>query len=356
MISNKVRFHKLDGLRGVLSLLIVLFHYDSLLKPLLIKNSVFVLYGDTAVDYFFVLSGFVLCHRYYDVKLIEIGLFKFMKLRLVRIYPLLFYTTLVYFIVEASVPFIFPGLMSSPNSINDNFKMLTETLLLLNSSPILGIGNGMNYPSWSISAEMISYFIFAITIIGFSKFKYYYKYIYLVLSLVFMLALLKLNGNMMSTGSYGFLRSFFGFSFGVVVYFLSLSVNKIPKYFEIIVIILLISYFYLIDFNRFALYFAVPVFGFSILILVKTDFILSKVLESRYLQYLGVKSYSIYLNHALFILIIPKFLSIFFSSEDEIIKYIIMIFTITITIIYSHFTHILIENRIGLILKKILKV
>jgi peptidoglycan/LPS O-acetylase OafA/YrhL len=178
MISNKVRFHKLDGLRGVLSLLIVLFHYDSLLKPLLIKNSVFVLYGDTAVDYFFVLSGFVLCHRYYDIKLIEIGLFKFMKLRLVRIYPLLFYTTLVYFIVEASVPFIFPGLMSSPNSINDNFKMLTETLLLLNSSPILGIGNGMNYPSWSISAEMISYFIFAITIIAFSKFKYYYIYIF----------------------------------------------------------------------------------------------------------------------------------------------------------------------------------
>lgn len=59
----KAHFTELDGIRGILSLVILLFHLG--LNPLIEKLSFGVITEgryELAVDFFFILSGFVLCH------------------------------------------------------------------------------------------------------------------------------------------------------------------------------------------------------------------------------------------------------------------------------------------------------
>src|SRR5678816_2370951 len=49
------------------------------------------------------------------------------------------------------------------------FLQLTDTLTLMNSNPIFGSSLGINYPSWSISSEMISYALFGCCLFMFRK-------------------------------------------------------------------------------------------------------------------------------------------------------------------------------------------
>lgn len=80
----KRRFVILDGLRGLAALAVITDHVDS---PFLTS----VLSGRyLAVDFFFVLSGFVLSHAYASRLTAGLGTLEFMRERLIRLYPLYF--------------------------------------------------------------------------------------------------------------------------------------------------------------------------------------------------------------------------------------------------------------------------
>lgn len=74
------RFALLDGLRGLAAIAVVLYHVDHKYVP----------GGHLAVDFFFVLSGFVMGLNYH-ARLAggELGFFRFTALRLARLYPML---------------------------------------------------------------------------------------------------------------------------------------------------------------------------------------------------------------------------------------------------------------------------
>jgi peptidoglycan/LPS O-acetylase OafA/YrhL len=76
-------FVALDGLRGVAAVAVVLYHESNL-----IDGNYHVVHGFLAVDFFFALSGFVLAHAY--SKRLQSGMttLQFMRLRLVRLFPL----------------------------------------------------------------------------------------------------------------------------------------------------------------------------------------------------------------------------------------------------------------------------
>lgn len=86
-VRVRPRFEGLDGLRGVAAIAVLLFH----LSP---QNAIdFVPRGFLAVDFFFVLSGFVIASAY-DDRLVEgagngLTVSRFLFLRLVRLYPLI---------------------------------------------------------------------------------------------------------------------------------------------------------------------------------------------------------------------------------------------------------------------------
>jgi peptidoglycan/LPS O-acetylase OafA/YrhL len=76
------KFEILDALRGVAAIIVVLVHTTGLM------GSNFFPHGYLAVDFFFVLSGFVLTFAYQQKLDAGLSTLAFLKLRLIRLYPL----------------------------------------------------------------------------------------------------------------------------------------------------------------------------------------------------------------------------------------------------------------------------
>lgn len=83
--SSKPHFPILDGLRGVASIMVIIFH---LFEPLSTGHlDQVVNHGYLAVDFFFLLSGFVIGYAY-DARWGAMRFTDFMKLRLIRLQPM----------------------------------------------------------------------------------------------------------------------------------------------------------------------------------------------------------------------------------------------------------------------------
>src|SRR5574344_191338 len=90
-LASKPRYEILDGLRGVAALIVVAFHLFETYSPdpsLQILN-----HGYLAVDFFFVLSGFVICYAY-DDRWDRMSIGNFFKRRLIRLHPMLIFGTI----------------------------------------------------------------------------------------------------------------------------------------------------------------------------------------------------------------------------------------------------------------------
>lgn len=85
LLNTKKHFEVLDGLRGVAAIAVVVFHFMEIAIPDSEKN--FIAHGYLAVDFFFCLSGFVIAYAY-DTRVRQIGIRQFIKLRLIRLHPL----------------------------------------------------------------------------------------------------------------------------------------------------------------------------------------------------------------------------------------------------------------------------
>src|ERR1700733_9805135 len=93
---TKHRFYVLDGMRGIAAIIVMLYHFYLDMHLRYFKNS-FV-----AVDFFFVLSGFVLCHAYGNKLLNGMSVGEFLARRIGRLYPLFALGVLM------GVPFLWP--------------------------------------------------------------------------------------------------------------------------------------------------------------------------------------------------------------------------------------------------------
>ncbi len=84
-LHTRPHFEVLDGLRGVAAVAVVVFHFMEIAITELSKN--FITHAYLAVDFFFCLSGFVIAYAY-DNRMLGMGLVTFVKLRLIRLHPL----------------------------------------------------------------------------------------------------------------------------------------------------------------------------------------------------------------------------------------------------------------------------
>lgn len=156
----------LTPLRGIAALLTVLFHIELYIKffgGVLIdeKNTALIKRMYLMVDFFFVLSGFIMCYVYAQnfVDSVNTSNFKrFTIARFARIYPLhvfsLILTTLVFFIAgQVGLP-KFP-ILQVENSV---YSFITNLLLL--HSMNLHQWFSFTHASWSISTEWWMYMLF----------------------------------------------------------------------------------------------------------------------------------------------------------------------------------------------------
>lgn len=169
-LASKPRYEILDGLRGVASMMVVAYHlfetysHDPMHQ---ILN-----HGYLAVDFFFVLSGFVIGYAY-DDRWNRMTLKDFFKRRLVRLHPMVIMGTLI-----GALLFYFGDCSAFP-LISETawWKMLLLFLLgctmlpALTSWDIRGWSetNSLNGPTWSLTLEYIANILYALFIRHFSK-------------------------------------------------------------------------------------------------------------------------------------------------------------------------------------------
>ncbi len=156
------RFVVLDSFRGLCALSVVLFHtyvVQSIAELEFFKNSFLM------VEFFFILSGFVLFHTYRQRLNNTVQYKDFFISRTARIFPLHLFMLVVFLILEGGrklaelkgFSFNEPA-FSGPTASQE----LLPNALLLQSWLNTTITGSFNYPSWSISIEYYLYLVFGL--------------------------------------------------------------------------------------------------------------------------------------------------------------------------------------------------
>jgi peptidoglycan/LPS O-acetylase OafA/YrhL len=239
-LKTEIRgFPALDGLRGVAAVLVALFHF----------RSEFITYDDfpvgdgyLAVDLFFVLSGFVLAHAYTARFQQGMSIIQFMKIRLIRLYPLYFLGLI------AGTTVLALGLRS-----RETFEFTQRNIVLCFVSGMFLLPCSksqlfpINPPAWSLFFELIVNLLF----VAFWR-RLSLRTLYIILtvsgSVVCTCALYKHKiafGSSLNSMPVGLLRTIFSFSLGLILHHHydagRLKVNGGSAYFLAAIIVLVVS-------------------------------------------------------------------------------------------------------------------
>lgn len=159
--DTKPHYHILDGLRGIAALTVVCFHlFEAFATSHLDQR---INHGYLAVDFFFILSGFVVGYAY-DDRWKKMTVAEFLKRRFIRLHPMV-----VMGAVIGAVMFYFQGCSVWDVSTVSISMLLVATLLnalLIPATPgseIRGLGEmyPLNGPSWSLFFEYIGNILYA---------------------------------------------------------------------------------------------------------------------------------------------------------------------------------------------------
>ena len=149
------RYVTLDGMRGIAALAVALFHYNISQAP----------HGYLAVDFFFALSGFVLCRTYLPRWEAGLPTWAFMKQRMIRLYPLFLVGLVVTTLSAISNRYTGKGDIFEFGTI---FGSLPFNLLML-PSPITMTMFPMNVPAWSLFFELVANFLLVLVLFRLPK-------------------------------------------------------------------------------------------------------------------------------------------------------------------------------------------
>ena len=169
-LASKPRYEILDGLRGVAAVLVVAYHlFETYFHGAPDQP---INHGYLAVDFFFVLSGFVIGYAY-DDRWDRMSTWAFFKRRLIRLHPMVIFGTLfgalLYYFGSCSE---FPIINNTPWWTVLLVMFWCCTLIPLPSSmDIRGWGetNPLNGPAWSLQWEYVANILYALFIRKFSK-------------------------------------------------------------------------------------------------------------------------------------------------------------------------------------------
>lgn len=274
---EKSRILALDGARGVAAFCVLLFH-------VLGSKFIYLSYLYIVVDFFFVLSGFVLSpavSRVYNYLEAQ----KFLISRFVRIFPMVFAVitfTAAYDLIVIAKHWLFNEPSSDLIILNIPPFLFSILMLQVFYKPAILV----NYPIWSLSAEWLVNIFIAFCSIFLTRGKY--------LSLVFGLGLIITSEVIESELINQIGRAMWGFSIGLVLFEFRDRLSRFRR--STVSIILLIA----------PIYFSVPVLGnfqaiFSILPFAASILYLSNSTvpksASKVYAFMGKYSYGFYLWH-----------------------------------------------------------
>lgn len=163
------RFRVLDSWRGLAACLVALFHFRNFIYSHLFQLN-FINNAHLFVDFFFVLSGFVIFANYEERLKQGYGFWKFMLLRFGRLYPLHF-VLLMIVTIYCLVDLYRPVVTLMPDSAFRGAGELPYFWSNLFLAHGLGIDDRLSFnrPSWTVSAEFYTYALFGILILLFKN-------------------------------------------------------------------------------------------------------------------------------------------------------------------------------------------
>ncbi|WP_245849545.1 acyltransferase family protein [Hymenobacter crusticola] len=159
--DSKPHYNILDGLRGIAAVTVVCFHLFEAYATSHIDQK--INHGYLAVDFFFILSGFVVGYAY-DDRWNTMTITDFIKRRFIRLHPMVVVGAII-----GAIMFYFQGCATWDVSKVSAPRLLVATFInacLIPATPgfeIRGVGEmfPLNGPSWSLFFEYIGTFLYA---------------------------------------------------------------------------------------------------------------------------------------------------------------------------------------------------
>ncbi len=146
-MGHKGHFAGLDGLRGIAALAVVGLHGNQFLKFTSFHPSTYL-----AVDFFFILSGFVIAYAYDERIRAGLRLGSFLRVRLIRLYPMLFFGALL-----GGLTMVSHHLLSDTDQLGGAVTLMLAGLLLLPAGLAFGFeAYPVNNPIWSLFFEIVA--------------------------------------------------------------------------------------------------------------------------------------------------------------------------------------------------------
>lgn len=172
--DTKSHYELLDGLRGVAAILVLFYHIFEGLAFAQTTNRVgdglitTLNHGHIAVDFFFILSGFVISYAY-DDRWKKMNTWQFFKRRLIRLHPMLIMGAVI-----GAIAFLAEGYTKWDGTTTSVGWVMLALLLTMFMIPALpGVpyevrGNGemfpLNGPAWSLFFEYLGNILYALII------------------------------------------------------------------------------------------------------------------------------------------------------------------------------------------------
>ncbi|MDE6161862.1 MAG: acyltransferase, partial [Muribaculaceae bacterium] len=165
--TDKPRYELLDGLRGVAAMLVIWYHFFEGFATS--PTDQMMNHGYLAVDFFFVLSGFVLGYAYDDRWKNGLTTRRFLLRRVIRLQPLV-----VLAVIIGAVAYMLQGCVKwdgTPVPLSALLPALLFGIFLIPVLPGMSAevrGNGemfpLNGPSWSLFFEYIGSILYAVVL------------------------------------------------------------------------------------------------------------------------------------------------------------------------------------------------
>lgn len=327
-----IYFGALDGFRGVLALLVAIYHTAWLSQ---INSTAFLNQADVIIDLFFVFSGFLMFTLYGQRLNSGERAKSFLWRRFARLYPVHFVMTMLFLvfalarlmahkigIATTDVGEILPFQAGASETI---YSLLTN----LSLTQAMGLHNSLSFnpPAWTISVEFFTYFIFAAMVLWMppKKTSHFALIGFGVAGIYIFLSQIKPNMNI--TYDYAFWRCLAGFYTGVIgaEIYRRLKAQepkcKNPKNshkdnfkFHILELIALSAFIGFIIYLPGKMQFLVAPFALLFVSVFAFDRgFISRMMMARPFAFLARISYSVYMVHVLIAILADMFATIFLS-------------------------------------------
>lgn len=276
--------------------MVILFHLQHLN---LLAGSAFIAKSDIFVDFFFVLSGFVMTHSNFN-KITDLASIKpFVVKRFKRLYPLHLFTLLLVLFFELFRYGVNRFAVPLANPVFAEDKNLPSFIANLTLTQSLNLFSGVtwNGPSWSISVEFYTYIVWAFCLVLFRK------NIALLCSISFALLawfIVRHNGSIIYNYDYGFVRCLYSFLIGMLAYRLGvrMPIGFSRQVYTVVETVLLGATILSVSSFAHAESWLMPLlFALVILVFSREKGAISSLLATDRFDFLGRLSYSYYLNH-----------------------------------------------------------